>query len=191
VTEIVDSVVPDQEFPGNRKRGPVKVTPLQFGDHGELTARTIRQADLTAEEQERAYEMLRVQAAYLEILELLSYPVDPEGHTHDLSALGPTKIAIAWTMALSGMRLSGPKYIKKRGFSAPGCYADAHTWVDSREPDDAEEALRPEDSAYDDKLPPDTRRLAALRDGAPQPETPPTWKTVPKIIWDNAPREEL
>lgn len=191
MTEIVDAVQPDQEFPGNRKRGPVEIKPLQFGEHGELTARTIRQANLTPEEAERAYEMLHVQAAYLEILELLSYPVDPEGHTHDLSALGPTKIAIAWTLALSGMRMSGLKYIKKRNFSAPGCYTDAHTWVDSREPDAAEDALRPEDSAHDPDLPPDTRRLAALRDGAPVPEKPSTWKTTPKIIWENAPREEL
>lgn len=190
ITDIIDASATGPEFPGNRKRGPVNPAPLQFGEHGELTAKTIQQVDLTPAERERAYEMLRVQAAYLEILECLSYPVDPDGHTHDLSALGPTKVAIAWTLALSGMRLSGPRYIKKRNFSAPGCYEDAHTWVDAREPDAAEESLRPEHSADDPSLPPDTRRLAAIRDGAAPRNVPPTWQTTPKIVWENAPREE-
>jgi len=187
---MIDSAGAGPEFAGNRKRGPANPTPLQFGDHGELTARTIQQVDLTPEERERAYEMLKVQAAYLEILDCLSYPVDPDGHTHDLSALGPTKIAIAWTLALTGMRLSGPRYIKKRSFNVPGCYEDAHTWVDARQPDTAEQALRPEDRPEDASLPPDTRRLAAIRDGAAPLNMPPTWQTTPKIVWDNAPREE-
>ena len=175
-------------FPGNRKRGPVK--PLTFGQYGELTVQTIEQADLTADERARAYEMLKVQHAYLQILECLSYPVDPEGHTHDLNMLGPTKVAIAWTLALVGFRLSGPQRIKKRSFTAPGCYQDAHTWVDAREPDAAEEALQPEDKASDPNLPPDTRRLAAIRDGEPPMEMPATWHTVPKVTRTTVRREE-
>src|SRR5437588_11273876 len=127
-----------QEMAGNRKRFRPgdKIPALQFGQHGELTPKTIKQANLTKAEEKRAYEMLEVQAAYLQILDTLSFPVDPEGHTHDLSALGPTKIAIAWTLALNGCRFSGTPYIKKRAINAPGTYADAHTWVDVRAPDD-------------------------------------------------------
>lgn len=191
MTEITDASDAGRDFLGNRKRGPADGKPLKFGKHGELTEQTIAAANLTPEEEARAYEMLHVQAAYLDILEALSYPVDPDGHIHDLSMMGPTKIAIAWTLALFGMRRTGPQCIKKRSFSAPGCYPDAHTWVDAREPDSAEDALRPEHRASDPRLPPDTRRLAALRDGEPPMELPPTWKTTPKIVWENAPREEL
>lgn len=192
MTEVYDASVPNDTFPGNRKRTvpgePFKK--LTFGPHGELTAQTIEQANLTPAERERAYEMLRVQHAYLQILDCLTYPVDPEGHTHDLNMLGPTKIAIAWTLALVGFRLTGPRMIKKRSFSAPGCYADAHTWVDAREPDTAEEALRPEHRADDHKLPPDVRRLAAIRDGAAPMEMPPGWHTAPKITTTRINRED-
>src|SRR4051812_44972791 len=94
-----------REFAGNRKRlrgGDIPA--LQFGEHGELTPRTIAQANLTPEEKERAYEMMALQAVFLDILDTMSYPVDPEGHVHDLTAMGPTKIAIAWTLALNGFR---------------------------------------------------------------------------------------
>ena len=155
--------------------------PLQFGEWGELTERTIEQADLTPAEKERAYLMVEAQAAYLQILDTLSYPVDPEGHVHDLSALGMSKVAIAWTLALNGFRQTGPQYIKKRAINAPGCYADAHTWVDSRAPDNAADELRPEHSSHDPKLPPDTRRLAAIRDGVPPMERPAEWHTEVKI----------
>ena len=69
------------EFPGNRKRmRPGHPTPkLKFGEHGELTPETIKQANLTREEQVRAREMMKVQQAYLEIMDCLSYPVDPDG----------------------------------------------------------------------------------------------------------------
>ena len=153
---------------------------LPLGEWGELTESTITEADLTPAERDRAREMLKVQAAYLQILECLSFPVDPDGHVHDLNMMGPTRIAIAWTLALAGFRMTGSPYIKKRFFEAPGCYKGAHTWVDIREPDTAEEALRPEHSAADPALPPDTRRLAAIRDGevaAPRN----VWQTAPKI----------
>jgi len=182
-----------QEFPpqfaGNAKRRRQGTAPLlQFGDRGELTPKTIQQANLTPEEEERAYEMLKVQAAYLEIFDCLSYPVDPEGHVHDLSALGPSKIAIAWTLALNGFRSSGPRYIKKRQFAAPGVYADAHTWVDVRSADDASQELTPETKANDPRLPPDTRRLAAMRDNAPPMEMPPQWRVTPTVTVVDEPR---
>lgn len=155
---------------------------LPFGPHGELTQDTIDQADLTPAERERAYEMLEVQAAYLHILDCLSYPVDPDGNVHDLNMMGPTKVAIAWTLALAGLRPTGEAYIKKRAFTAPGCYEDAHTWVDIREPDTAEEALREHHQAGDPNLPPDTRRLAAIRDGESPMKLPPIWNTVPQVV---------
>lgn len=180
------------EMAGNRKRfregDPIPA--LEFGQHGELTPRTIKQANLTPYEEKRAFEMLKVQAAYLEILDCLSYPVDPEGHVHDLTALGPTKIAIAWTLALNGARFSGPRYIKKRGITAPNVYADAHTWVDARAPDDAADELRPEHSASDFKLPPDTRRLAAIRDGDPGQDLGDVWHHTAQVFIDDEPRKE-
>lgn len=186
MTEVSDASVTNRDFPGNRKR-QAKTT-LTFGEMGELTPETIEQANLTPAERERAYEMVAVQAAYLQILDCLSYPVDPDGHVHDLNMMGPTRIAIAWTLALAGMRFSAPPHIKKRWFSAPGCYQDAHTWVDAREPDNAAEALRPEHRASDPNLPPDTRRLAALRDGEPPMDMPAGWHTEAKITRSIAPR---
>ena len=178
---------PRRETAGNfkRYRPGTPIPALQFGEHGELTARTIRQANLTKAEEKRAFEMLKVQGAFIEILDCLSYPVDPEGHVHDLSALGPTKVAIAWTLALNGFRHTGKAYIKKRPVTGGGVYKDAHTWVDSRSPDTAEEDLRPDDSPNDPYLPPDTRRLAAIRDGAPPQKLPDGWHTKPKIVWHN------
>lgn len=162
--------------------------PLQFGKHGELTYETVKQANLTPEEERRALEMVDVQGAYVEILECLSYPVDPEGHVHDLSVLGATKVAIAWTLALNGFRNSGKQYIKKRSLGVPGVYSDAHTWVDVRSPDDAAEELKPEDTASDHRLPPDTRRLAAIRDGAPPMQLPDMWKVNPEVVYVDEPR---
>jgi hypothetical protein len=156
---------------------------LQFGPHGELTHETIKQAHLTKEEEKRAREMMKVQEAYVQILDCLSYPVDPEGHVHDLTAIGPTKLAIAWTMALCGFRATGKKYIKKRFFDG-ALYADAHTWVDIRSPDRAAEELRPEHKSADYTLPPDTRRLCALRDGDAPQQLPDGWHVRPKITWD-------
>lgn len=190
MTEIIDASQARAMYHGNQKRAAPTSGPLKFGRYGELTEETINQADLSDAERERAYDMLQVQHAYLQILDCLSYPVDPEGHVHDLNMLGPTKIAIAWTLALVGFRPTGPQCIKKRHFSAPGCYEDAHTWVDAREPDTAEEALKPEHRASDHKLPPDTRRLAAIRDGEPPMEMPATWQTGPNIVHTTVTRED-
>jgi hypothetical protein len=176
---------PRRESAGNAKRyRPGQPIPaLQFGQHGELTARTIRDANLSKAEEKRAFEMLKVQKNFLEIMDCLSYPVDPEGHVHDLSAIGVTKVAIAWTLALNGFQRTGKQYIKKRMVEGPGVYRDAHTWVDCRSPDTADEDLRPTDRPNDPDLPPDTRRLAAIRDGAPPQKLPDGWHTKPRIIW--------
>jgi hypothetical protein len=180
------------QFSGNRKRSVPGDDPakLPFGEFGELTHKTIEAAGLTGEAKLRAQEMLKVQAAYLQILDCLSYPTDPEGHVHDLSALGPTKIAIAWTLALCGARFSGKRYIKKRGFSANGCYQNAHTWVDVRAPDDAAAELRPEHRSSDPALAPDTRRLAAIRDGDAAMVMPDGWHVAPKVTEEFVPRQE-
>ncbi|MCV7174942.1 hypothetical protein [Mycolicibacterium sphagni] len=189
--EVVDASDRGSGPRGNRRRyrpgDPIPA--LQFGQHGELTPRTIKQANLTPEEEARAFEMLEVQAAYLQILECLSYPVDPEGHTHDLSALGPTKVAIAWTLALKGARFSGKEYIKKRGYHGGGLYEDVHTWVDSRAPDTAAAELKPHHRSTDPKLPPDTARLAAVRDGIAAQQVPDVWRQAPKITFENVDRD--
>lgn len=188
--KVVNRTERRPEFFGNRKRMPIDAPPpkFQFGPHGELTYSTIRQAKdkgiLSKEEEKLAREMVKVHEAYLGIVDCLSYPVDPEGHVHDLSAIGATRLAIAWTLALNGYRPSGKKYIKKRHFSAPGCYSNAHTWVDVRSPDNAAAELRPDHLASDYTLPPDTRRLAAQRDGSPKMPMPEMWQVRPTITHD-------
>jgi hypothetical protein len=168
--------------------GPPK---LQFGDQGELTHKTIQQAGLQGEERKRAIEMLKVQAAYLEIYNSLDFPNDPDGHVVDLSGVHMTqpKVAIAWTLALLGYRPSGRAYIKKRFYESGGVYENAYYYVDSRAPDAAGEELRPEHSPDDPRLPPDTRRLAAVRDGAPGQELP-TWAVKPTVTVEDAPRPQ-
>lgn len=174
--------------PYGRLSGPPK---LQFGDHGELTIKTIRQAGLSGEERKTAIEMMKVQAAYLEIYEALDFPNDPDGNVVDLSGVHMTqpKVAIAWTLALLGFRSTGKSYIKKRHYDAPGIYDNAYYYVDARAPDDAAGELTPEMSSRDFYLPPDTRRLAAIRDGDPGQELP-QWNTPPIITYEEVPREQ-
>jgi hypothetical protein len=169
--------------PYNPKKGAPR---LQFGERGELTPRTIEQADLTPEEKERAYEMLMVQAAYLEIYDCLDYPTDPDGHIVDLAGIHMTqpKVAIAWTLALNGFRRTDKQYIKKRYYSVPGVIEGAYTWVDSYAPENAAEELTPQMKADDHRLPPDTRRLAAIRDGEPGQKLPDGWSVTPKITYE-------
>lgn len=164
--------------------------PLKFGEHGELTIETINSANLTPQERERAIEMLEVQKAYLELFDAMSYPVDPEANVYDMTAMAPVAMALAWTLALNGFRRSGTPYIKKRFVSGEGITEGAHTWVDFRAPDTAEEELQPEHSPDDAGLPPDVRALAAKRDGAVAP-TLPTWDGVrPKVIYVDEPRPD-
>lgn len=174
--------------PYARLAGPPK---LQFGDQGELTHKTIEQAGLTGEEKKRALEMLKVQRAYLDIYNSLDFPNDPDGHVVDLSGVHMTqpKVAIAWTLALLGYRQTGKSYIKKRGYDAGGTYDNAYYYVDSRAPDNALAELAPEHRADDHYLPPDTRRLAAIRDGAPGQELPPGWAVKPKVTIEHVKRK--
>lgn len=162
---------------------------LPFGERGELTLETIEAANLTDAERERALEILEAQEAYLGIFDALSYPVDPEGTVYDLSAVGPpVLLAIAWTLALNGFRQSGPQMIKKRFFDTDQTVAGAHAWVDVRAADSAADELLPEHYSEDPNLPPDTRYLAAKRDGI-EPKEQPTWTGIkPKIVYHNEPR---
>lgn len=163
---------------------------LQFGERGELTLEAIEAANLTLEERERALLVLDAQKAYLEIVDTLSYPVDPEGSVYDLSAMQPTVLAIAWTLALVGFRKTGPAMIKKRFFEADQVLAGAHTWVDARAADDAAQELKPSDRCDDPNLPPDTRYLAAKRDNVEKPAIP-VWEGVkPVVTVVNEPRPE-
>lgn len=181
------------DLAGNRQRyklGQTQPSGLPFGDYGELTPQTIKAAGLTGEARSRAYEMMDAQQAMLSLLDCMSYPIGPDHTTHDLSALGPTRDAIAWTLALCGFRQTGKVYIKKRKINATGIYADAHTWVDIRDPDDAQDELRPEHKQSDENLPPDTRRLAAVRDGVKPLKMPDGFKVKPEIIFVDEPRPE-
>jgi hypothetical protein len=67
----------------------------------------------------------------------------------------------------------------------------AYTWVDARSPDDAVGELQPEHRADDPRLPPDTRRLAAIRDSAPGQEMPPGWSVTPKITFEGFDEGEI
>jgi len=155
---------------------------LKFGKYGEITAETVRQAGLNKAETEQAEKIVDANQAFLEILDTLSYPVDPDGHVHDLNHMTATNIAIAWTLALNGFRRTGPVIVKKRYFTAPGVYQDAHTWVRVDAPDFASQELRPEHSSMDVNLPPDTRKLAADRDGEEAVNPQQEWHTTPKVI---------
>jgi hypothetical protein len=177
-------------FTGENPYAPPAPPKLVFGPDGELTHKTIEH--LTGEDRKRALEMVKVQRAYLDIYAALDFPNDPDGHVVDLSGVHMTqpKVAIAWTLALLGYRQSGKKYIKKRHYDAGGTYQDAYYYVDSRAPDDAAEELLPEHSADDHHLPPDTRRLAAIRDDAPGQEPPPLWSVKPTVTIEDAPRPQ-
>jgi hypothetical protein len=178
-----------QQNPYARMAGPPK---LQFGEHGELTHKTIQQAGLTGEEKKRAIEMLKVQKAYLEIYNSLDFPNDPDGHVVDLSGIHMTqpKVAIAWTLALLGYRQSGRAYIKKRGTVSPGTYDNGYYYVDSRASDNPFDDLLPHHSSHDHYLPPDTRRLAALRDGDEPQDLGSPWQQKVKVTEEFVPREQ-
>lgn len=169
-----------------------KAPKVQFGDRGELTHRTIKQAGLQGEEKRRAIEMLKVQEAYLGIYESLDFPNDPDGHIVDLSGVHMTqpKVAIAWTLALLGYRPSGRAYIKKRAIDAPGTYEGGYYYVDANAPDNPLEELQPQHKSTDHYLPPDTRRLAALRDNDPPQNLGTPWAQKVKVTEEYAPREQ-
>lgn len=144
-------------------------------------------AGLDPEKAAAVADMRSIQRAYLELLEVMEFPVDQNGRVHDLTAMSAAVMGIAWTGALYGFRRSADPLIKKRRIHAPGCYENACTWVDVRAPDDAERDLRPGDFSEDRIRPPDVRGLAARRDG----EEPPViaeWHTRAEVRYIDEPR---
>lgn len=133
--------------------------------------------------------MRDIQRAYLELLEVMEYPVDQNGRVHDLNAMSAATLAVAWTAVLYGFRRSADPLIKKRRIIAPGVYENACTWVDIKAPDLAEKDLRPGDFSDDRLRPPDVRGMAASRDG----EGPPVmaeWHTRAQVRYVDEPRPE-
>ena len=53
-----------------------------------------------------------------------------------------------------------------------------------RSPDQAADELRPEHTSTNFNLPPDTRRLAAIRDNDTPLQMPDMWRVAPKITYD-------
>lgn len=156
-------------------------------------------AGLDLEKAQRVAAMREIQRAYLELLEVMEYPVDQNGRTHDLNILmagtddqisQSTPMAIAWTAALYGFRRSAEPLIKKRRFTnLEGVYPNACTWVDVKAPDDAERDLQPGDYSADRLRPPDVRGLAARRDGE-GPTVMSQWHTKAEVRYTDEPRPE-
>ncbi len=144
---------------------------------------------LPEDKSSRVAQMREIQRAYLELLEVMEYPIDPNGRVHDLNAMSAGVLGIAWTAALYGFRRSGEPLIKKRRITAPGVYDNACTWVGINAPGDAERDLKPGDFSQDRLRPPDVRGMAARRDG----EGPPVmaeWHTTAQVRYTDEPRPE-
>ena len=77
-------------------------------------------AGLDREKAAKVADMRDIQRAYLELLEVMEYPVDQNGTVHDLNAMTAGTLGIAWTAALYGFRRSAPALIKKRRVTGPG-----------------------------------------------------------------------
>lgn len=146
-------------------------------------------AGLDDEKALRVAEMRDIQRAYLELLEVMEYPVDQNGRVHDLNAMSAATLGIAWTAVLYGFRRSGKALIKKRRIVAPGVYDNACTWVDVNAPDIAERDLQPGDYSDDRLRPPDVRGLAARRDGE-GPVVVAEWSTKARVNYVDEPRPE-
>ncbi|WP_131813046.1 hypothetical protein [Mycolicibacterium fortuitum] len=146
-------------------------------------------AGLDDEKALKVAQMRDIQRAYLEMLEVMEYPVDQNGRVHDLNAMSAATLGIAWTAVLYGFRRSAEPLIKKRRIVAAGVYDNACTWVDVRAPDLAERDLRPGDYSSDRLLPPDVRGMAAAREGE-GPTVTAEWHTKPKVRYVDEPRPE-
>ncbi|AMQ66961.1 MULTISPECIES: phage gene 29 protein family protein [Mycolicibacterium] len=144
-------------------------------------------AGLDLQKARKVAQMRDVQRAYMELLEVMEYPVDQRGVPHDLNAMSASVLAIAWTAALYGFRRSGDALIKKRKMFGPGLYENACTWVDVNAPDDAERDLKPGDFSDDRLRPPDVRGLAARRDGE-GPQVIAEWHTKAEVRYTDEPR---
>lgn len=156
---------------------------------------------LNDEQRQRTRDMQDAQRVYLQLAEDISYPVDQGGRVHDLAGLatmntdneeGPansTLMAIFWTMSLLGYRKTGPAFIKKRAYkSHAGTYRSAHTWVDARAADEAENELQPQHDQHQRNLPPDLRAAAARRDRDEGMKISATWHTKPEPVIKPGPR---
>lgn len=131
--------------------------------------------------------MRDIQRAYMELLEVMEYPIDQAGKTHDLNAITPAVLGIAWTASLYGFRRSADPLIKKRRINLPGLYDNACTWVDVNAPDDAARDLQPGDFSADRLRPPDVRGMAASRDGE-EPAVIAEWHVTPAVTYTDEPR---
>lgn len=146
-------------------------------------------AGLDDEQAAKVAQMRDIQRAYVELLEVMEYPVDQNGRVHDLNAMSAATLGIAWTAVLYGFRRSADALIKKRRVIAPGCYDNACTWVDVDAPDIAELDLKPGDYSDDRLRPPDVRGLAAARDGE-GPQVTAQWSTRVEVRHVDEPRPE-
>jgi hypothetical protein len=146
-------------------------------------------AGLEGERAEEVAKMRDIQRAYVELLEVMEFPVDQNGRVHDLSAMSAATLGIAWTAVLYGFRRSGDALLKKRRIIAPGVYENACTWVDVNAPEIAELDLRPGDYSDDRLRPPDVRGLAASRDDE-GPQVMAEWHTQVKVRHVDEPRPE-
>ena len=144
-------------------------------------------AGFDLEKARKVAQMRDIQRAYMELVEVMEYPVDQSGRVHDLNAMPAAVMGIAWTAALYGFRRSGPALIKKRRLVGPGLYENACTWVDVNAPDDAERDLQPGDFSHDRLRPPDVRGLAARRDGE-GPQVIAEWHTKAEVRYTDEPR---
>ncbi|PVB16376.1 hypothetical protein DDJ71_19510 [Mycobacteroides abscessus] len=194
--------------PGKAHRVPADQTPSPAADTATLSPRDLAvcaaaddaengdltpdmqiglDAGLDIEQAAKVAEMREIQRAYLELLEVMEYPVDQNGRVHDLNHMSATILAIAWTAVLYGFRRTATAHIKKRRMHGPGIYENACTWVDVNAPDDAERDLQPGDYSDDRLRPPDVRGLAARRDGE-GPVLTAEWHTKPEVRYTDAPR---
>lgn len=144
-------------------------------------------AGLDGERADNVARMRDIQRAYLELLEVMDYPIDQNGRVHDLNHMSASTLAIAWTSVLYGFRRSAEPLIKKRRITAPGVYDNACTWVGINAPDDAETDLRPGDFSDDRLRPPDVRGMAAVRDGE-EPRVTAQWHTTAQVTYIDEPR---
>lgn len=145
------------------------------------------QAGLPTNQTEKVAQMRDIQRAYAELLEVMEYPIDQNGRVHDLNAMFPSALGIAWTAVLYGFRRTGVPYIKKRHITGSGVYENACTWVPVDAPDDAARDLKPGDYSDDRLRPPDVRGMAAQRDGE-GPQVSAEWHTKAEVTYTDEPR---
>lgn len=195
-------------------REPVKQAPVRLSARDKAVCDVLdtledydlhpRMVNYTREEDQRTFDAIQVQNAFLDMIRLVKYPVDERGRTYDLRFLdlggskeavlasgpscgGSVLRAIFYTMTLLGFRKTEKSYIKPRVIPGTG---GMHTWVDIRKPDTAEEELRPEHKQSMINLPADVRALAAKRDGEDGLAAQVEWHTRANIEFVDAPRPE-